>query len=74
MRDFSKRRFDVKVTYEPVGVEYEHRYHIKCYDMNWVVIFHDSNVIDKNCFISDQEARETIRNYFNINYGIDLPV
>jgi hypothetical protein len=75
MRDLSKKRFDVKVTYESVSVEYMHRYHIKCIDLNCTTtIYHSTSVIDKDCFISDEEARERIRNYFKIYYGIDLPL
>lgn len=75
MRDLKDRIFKVEVSYEEVEVNYMHRYHIKCHDMNGcVTIYHSTNVIDKDCFISEDEAKERIGNYFKINYGIDLPL
>ena len=75
MRSIFDRRLKVTVTYEPVGVKYEHRYHIKCHDMNGgVTIYHSTNVIDKEVKYTQEEAEETVMNYFKITYGFDLPL
>lgn len=75
MRSIFDRRLEVKVTYEPVEWEVMHRYHIKCHDMNGgVTIYHSTNVIGKEFKISQEEAEETVKNYFKITYGFDVPL
>ena len=75
MKSIFDRRLEVTVTYEPVGIEYEHRYHIKCHDLNGgVTIYHSTNVIDKEVKYTQEQAEETVMNYFKITYGFDLPL
>jgi len=75
MADLKDRRFKVEVSYEGTELIYQHRYHIKCYDLNGgVMIYHSSSVVDNNVFVSDEEAKERIRNFFLLNYDVNLPL
>ncbi len=75
MKNIFDRRLEVTVTYEPVEWEVMHRYHIKCHDLNGgVTIYHSTNVIDKEVKYTQEEAEETVMNYFKITYGFDLPL